>query len=283
MKLHINGTDLFFDVYGSALKIAPASVHHKPTLIVLHGGHGFVDHTMYVEFWSQFAEYAQVIFLDQRGCGRSQGSAPETWNLYQWAEDLHAFCQVLNIEKPILAGVSMGGHVLCDYVRHHADQMGGLILCNTEAHFDLDDVCEKLAMLGTAEGAAACREFYEQPTLAGLQQYLTLCVPYYAYNAYSPKELARCIPNHEVFLHFCRQEMLQFDYVADLHKIHCPTLMMVGTDSLHVERAAEIMRAEITPQWLDYQLFERAGSPVYKDQPDMAFDVVKNFLKQEFV
>ena len=100
MFIEVNGTKLFFDVYGSALKVEKSNVIEKPTLIVLHGGHGFIDHTLYVEFWSQFSDQAQVVFLDQRGCGRSSPDKEEHWNLKTWAEDLYQFCQKLDIKNP---------------------------------------------------------------------------------------------------------------------------------------------------------------------------------------
>lgn len=63
MFIKINDGNLFFDVYGSKLSLIKDSVEQKPTLIVLHGGHGFADHTLYVEFWSQFQDIMQVIFI----------------------------------------------------------------------------------------------------------------------------------------------------------------------------------------------------------------------------
>ena len=148
MFVTINGCRLFFDVYGSKLAITPNSAQEKPTLLVLHGGPGLVDHTLYVEFWSQFADIAQVVFLDQRGCGRSERSSREKWNLSQWANDIHEFCQQLGIEKPILAGISMGGHVMCEYISRYPEKVGGLIFCNTEAHFIPEDVYHQFAQLG---------------------------------------------------------------------------------------------------------------------------------------
>ena len=65
-KIKINNTHLFFDVYGSHLQILHDSVIEKPTLLVLHGGHGVADQPLYVDFWSRFSDIAQVIFLDQR-------------------------------------------------------------------------------------------------------------------------------------------------------------------------------------------------------------------------
>lgn len=80
-KIKINDTHLFFNIYGSQLNIGASDVKEKQTLLVLHGGHGFADHTLYVEFWSQFADSIQVIFLDQRGCGRSDVCDSSEWNL----------------------------------------------------------------------------------------------------------------------------------------------------------------------------------------------------------
>ena len=121
MFITINGCKLFFDVYGSKLDIQATSIKEKLTLLILHGGHGMIDHTLYVEFWSQFSDIAQVIFLDQRGCGRSDLRTPNEWNLQYWANDLYEFCQTLGIEKPILAGVSMGGHVMCEYLSRYSN------------------------------------------------------------------------------------------------------------------------------------------------------------------
>jgi proline iminopeptidase len=192
MHININNTQLFFDVYGSKLKITKDSVIEKSSLIVLHGGHGFADHTLYVEFWSQFSNISQVIFIDQRGCGRSASSSPAEWNLRQWADDLHQFCSALNIEKPIIAGVSMGGHVMCELVSQHSDLPGGLIFCNTEARFSLDMICEKLKILGGIQPANACHEFYTNPNKSTFEEYVKYCIPYYAKNAYSKTELDRC-------------------------------------------------------------------------------------------
>src|SRR3990167_6770811 len=97
-KIKIGNTKLFFDVYGSKLKVRDTDVIEKQTLILLHGGHGFADHTLYVEFWSQFADIAQVIFLDQRGCGRSDKRNQDEWNLQQWGKDVHDFCLQLGIK-----------------------------------------------------------------------------------------------------------------------------------------------------------------------------------------
>jgi proline iminopeptidase len=279
MKIKVNGTELFFDVYGSQLNILPNKVIQKPTLIVLHGGHGFADHTLYVEFWSRFADRAQVIFLDQRGCGRSDPASAESWDLDHWADDLHAFCQALAIEKPIIAGVSMGGHVMCAYADKYPQAPGGLIFCNTEATFDLDQVTQILKDRGADDAAQACDTFYTNPTLENMQQYTQLCIPHYAHNHYSKEELSRCIKHPDVFIHFCQNEMLQFNFLHAMEKIQCPTLLMIGADSpFHFPQAAQDMAASIKANLVTMALIEKAGAAVYKDQPEESYQIVGTFL-----
>jgi len=280
MRLSVNNVKLFFDVYGSKLDIKLDKVNEKPTLIVLHGGHGFADHTLYVEFWSQFSDVAQVIFLDQRGCGRSDVSEPSKWNLQQWADDLHKFCITLNISKPIIAGVSIGGHVMCEYLKKHYDYPGGLIFCHTEAKFSLDKVCAKLQDLGGNEPAKAFRDFYINPSEETFATYAKLCIPLYGKKAYTPQELNRCIKHPEVFFHFCQKEALNFNYLSVVHKIQCPTLMLVGSDSLHLVEAANEMAEKIDPKYVTMEIFENTGAPVYKDEPDKSYQIVKKFLNK---
>jgi hypothetical protein len=43
------------------------------------------------------ADAAQVIYLDQRGSGRSDHGDPRTWTWQRWAEDVAGFCRALEI------------------------------------------------------------------------------------------------------------------------------------------------------------------------------------------
>jgi len=281
MFITINNCRLFFDVYGSKLKITPTTVIEKPTMIVLHGGHGMVDHTLYVEFWSQFSDLVQVIFLDQRGCGRSDHRNTSEWNLQYWAEDVYQFCQALGIQKPILAGVSMGGHVMCEYVAHYAENLGGLIFCNTEARFLLDDICEKMTALGGTEVGEITRQQFTNPTPESAKAYQEKCIKYYAKNAYSLTELKRCKQNIEVLSYYYQHHIQNFDYTNNLKNIICPTLLMIGEESpFHPPIRAEEMAAQISPELVTMHLFKDAGAAVYKDSPEEAKQVVQNFISK---
>jgi proline iminopeptidase len=79
------------------------------------------------------ADVAQVIFLDHRGNGRSEDGPRENWNLAQWGDDVHAFCDVLGIVSPIVLGTSFGGMVALAYATRHPEHPSKLVLISTEA------------------------------------------------------------------------------------------------------------------------------------------------------
>jgi alpha-beta hydrolase superfamily lysophospholipase len=99
MFVEVNGARLYFDVEGAGLAPDGPRMMAKPTLILLHGRPGF-DHTSYKPAFSTLADIVHIIYVDQRGHGRSTGGDPKTWNLAQWGDDAKAFCDVLGIEKP---------------------------------------------------------------------------------------------------------------------------------------------------------------------------------------
>jgi pimeloyl-ACP methyl ester carboxylesterase len=280
-KININGAKLFFDVYGSELDVGEKQVKNKPTLLVLHGGNGMVDHTLYVDFWSRFSDIAQVIFLDQRGCGRSDLRDSSEWNLAQWGRDVVDFCDALSIEKPIVAGVSMGGHVMCEYVKHYPNHAGGLIFCNTEAKFNVDDVSDAFARLGGVEIGDLARKNFTDSTPDIAEKFKEQCVPYYAKNAYTSIEVARCMQHMQVFEHYCKNEMKSFNYLDDVGKIKVPTLFMVGELSPgHPPKSAKTMAEKLAPQLVNYHEFKGAGAPVYNDSLEESEKVVIMFFQK---
>src|SRR5262245_25359470 len=71
VRIAIGDTHLFFDVEGPKLVPAGSWMVERPTLLLLHPGPGF-DHTVYkLRAGEVLGNFAQVVYLDQRGHGRS--------------------------------------------------------------------------------------------------------------------------------------------------------------------------------------------------------------------
>lgn len=168
---------------------------------------------------------------------------------------------------------------MCEYVSRYPSHPGGLIFCNTEARFVLDEVCEALEKCGGKEVAEAARQQFLNPTPDNLLEYNKKVMPYYGKKSYSPEEIARCQQHHEVFFHFLKNEVLKFNYLNEMHKINCPTLLMVGEDSpTHLVKRAEEMADRIQEKHVKMVIFKDCGGPVYKDQPEESYKVVRDFL-----
>ena len=104
MFVTVNGVRLFFDVLNPKLELVDGELFEKPVLVCLHGGPGG-DHQSMRPFFDRFASCAQLVYLDQRGGGRSELGERAGWTLDQWGDDVAAFCDALGIDRPIVLGV----------------------------------------------------------------------------------------------------------------------------------------------------------------------------------
>ena len=81
----------------------------------------------------ELAERHRVITFDQRWHGR--GIVSEEFSLHDCADDVAALILELGLERPIIAGYSMGGVIAQRVWRQHPELVGGLVLAATTDHF----------------------------------------------------------------------------------------------------------------------------------------------------
>jgi len=102
-----NGLDIYYEEYG-----------HGEPLILLHGG------TDTSSFWHPhlpyFSPHFRVITPDSRGHGRTVNPASEL-SYHTMADDLAAFIQVLELDKPHIFGYSDGGQIALDFGMRYPD------------------------------------------------------------------------------------------------------------------------------------------------------------------
>jgi proline iminopeptidase len=99
MRVAIGDISLYFDVDGCQLVPDGTAMVERPTIIALHGGPG-ADHSLFKPVFSEAAEFAQVVYLDQRGSGRSDRSSPELWTWERRADDVIDFCDASTSPTP---------------------------------------------------------------------------------------------------------------------------------------------------------------------------------------
>jgi pimeloyl-ACP methyl ester carboxylesterase len=67
-----DGTKIYYNVNNEEKSVDHSSV----ALILLHGGLGLADHTVYVPFWSKLSGIIQVIFIDMRAMEEVMDTIP---------------------------------------------------------------------------------------------------------------------------------------------------------------------------------------------------------------
>jgi pimeloyl-ACP methyl ester carboxylesterase len=90
VRVAVDEVQLYFDVEGCGLVAQGDAMMQRPTLVLLHGGPG-VDHSFFKPEFSAMADAAQVIYLDQRGSGRSHRGDPSSLTWSRWADDVAGF------------------------------------------------------------------------------------------------------------------------------------------------------------------------------------------------
>ncbi|MCA9143150.1 MAG: alpha/beta fold hydrolase [Planctomycetaceae bacterium] len=130
-----------------------------PVLLLVHGFP--LDHSMWQPQLESLSDTYRIIAPDLRGFGAS-GGATETITMEQFADDMAALLDALGINEPItFCGLSMGGYVAWQFWRRHAARLSRLILCDTRAIADSEEVARGRAMMAErvlSEGSSIVAE-----------------------------------------------------------------------------------------------------------------------------
>ena len=162
----------------------------------------------------------------------------------------------------------------------HPDHPAKLILCSTAASSSKKDIQVKVfERLGGAEAGAAARAFLEDPTRDATRDFRRLCGPLYHRNPHDRDIDARTIWNARLMAEFRRGERETMNFLPELHRIKCPTLVMVGEDDpMTPVPCSEEIVAALPPDLVRFERFADAGHGIVTDQPEQFFEVIRAFI-----
>jgi pimeloyl-ACP methyl ester carboxylesterase len=104
-----------------------------PTIIFLHGFP--FNKSMWDTQIETFKDQFRVIAYDIRGHGDSEAGT-ENFSIEKFTDDLLALMHALEIEKPILCGLSMGGYIVLNAVVRYPKLFSAIVLCDTQCMAD---------------------------------------------------------------------------------------------------------------------------------------------------
>lgn len=261
-RFQIGGVDLAVDIQGRG----------RPVIFV----HGFpLDHTMWEAQVAEFSQEFQVLAPDLRGFGAS-GATPGVVTMERFADDLAELSHSLGLtaQGVVLCGLSMGGYIAFQFLRKYAGLLQGLVLCNTRATADTDEVRENRYRL-----ANAVRQ--EGPE-AVIRQMLPKLV-----SEQTRRECPDCVVRLENMMRRASPEGIAAaalgmaerpDSSALLSAVPCPTLVIAGEfDMLSPASEMQAMAKNI-PRGR-FEVIADAGHMTPMEKPQEFNMILRDFLK----
>lgn len=114
-----DGLKVYYDISGRG-----------ESCIFLHGGPGYWSKSFQVYAHDLLEQDLQMVYLDQRGCGRSEHSMTQDYSLDRLIMDMEELRISLGIDEWYVMGHSFGGILAVNYAAQFPEQTKGVILAN---------------------------------------------------------------------------------------------------------------------------------------------------------
>lgn len=125
-------TAQFMEINGCRLKVVDVGPKDAPiTVLTHHGAPGLGSHHEPLKTFTPLTDKYRVVAYDARGSGESADVPPYTHE--QWAADMEAVRQTLDLGQVIVAGGSYGGYMSIEYTLRYPENVRGLVLRATGA------------------------------------------------------------------------------------------------------------------------------------------------------
>ncbi len=283
MKATLRGTEIYYDIAGMQLVPTGKTIVERPVIFLLHGGPGG-DHFRYKKHSLEFQEVAQLVFIDNRGCGRSKKTKKTDYTLENNIEDIEALRQHLGLNKICVLGTSYGGMVAQGYAIRYSRYIDKLILVATAASYRfIDEAKEYLQQHGTPQQIAVAEHLWKGnfKNSKEVAQYFRIMDPLYSMQARQQKKGVYAKPitafSTEALNQGFRECLREFDYIPHLKKIRCPTLVLAGEhDWICQPSQSKIIAANIPNARL--KIFKKSSHGIAVDVHQQYIKIIKEFL-----
>ncbi|MDQ3777400.1 MAG: alpha/beta fold hydrolase [Actinomycetota bacterium] len=249
-------------------------------VVLLHGGPG-LDHTHLRPWLDPLADEFRLLYVDERGQGRSERVDPSTLSLEVFARDVDLLAEALELDRFALLGHSFGAIV----TTWHAVNVGTADAYVISGGGDssaalMADVEASLEALGTA-GQPIAESWEWEKTVATpdeCAELMRIQTPFHFAGDPPPNFAAETVYVPEVLRHFANVGYGDFDYTGELGRVSRPTLVVVGAeDRTTTPRAARVLHEGIPGS--RYVELERAGHMSMCEAQDAYLDAIRTFLR----
>lgn len=216
----------------------------------------------------------RLIVPDLKGAGESEGpDDPSAYTMDSYADELAGLLDELEIDKVVLAGLSMGGYIAFAFLRKYRERVAALVLADTRAEADPPEGIEKRTKQ---------QEQVRAEGIAGLAETLTGALPSDATKEKRPDviQTLREVMDNPPRTYLGQLEAMKGrpDSTGDLASISVPTLIIVGeNDGVTPPEASRKMHEQIGGSRL--VVVPEAGHVSNLEAPDAFNGALAEFLQ----
>lgn len=260
--VRVDGVATFLQHVGpTTLPERPPLLSRGEAVVCLHGAGG--NSAVFADLLARLEPAHSPLAFDRPGHARSGGldSLPSVARMSEFAR---AFCAAIGVDRCVLLGSSLGGCVALETALEAPALAKALVLIGAGARCDVSAAqLEKLRLV--TEGKAR-REFNRA-------EYSPHASPDVMRRGFMEdlKTDPRVVYGNALALR-------DWNRVADLVRVTCPTLVVVGEDDAEMRAESDRLAAEIPAA--KQVVVEKCGHGVAREQPEALAEAVLAFLSE---
>ncbi len=274
-NINVGNAQLYVETEGEGIPI-----------VLLHGGPGGTHHYFHPHF-SRAAEFARVIYYDQRGCGLSDYEPGKGYTIQQAVNDLENLRIALGLDKWVVLGHSYGGLLAQEYAITYPENLAGLVLVGTATSLNIELEPSRQYDFISEEEIARLQEINRMSDLS-MEQLL--------YNRFLNGDWKRQSyyrPSEERITEFARYEWVHdpdfrsqlcrsipdLDLEGAFQDFQIPTLIIEGKWDLtwNTDKPEVIQTQHPNAEMI---ILEHSGHNTFEDDPETFFSELERFISR---
>lgn len=282
--------EMFIDSQGARLFCRV--IGEGDPIIVVHGGPGLSQDYLQPQM-TRLAENHQVIFYDQRGCGRSTGElTSDSINIKNFIEDIEAVRKSFGLNKITLIGHSWGGLLSAHYAAKYPDNLHKLVFLNsvplTSDEFSLftgEWIKRMSPHFAQIDSIKRSSKFIDRDPET-IKAYYHMIFSQYCFDPEKSKLLQikmnrRAFDQGERVYEIFRDTLLSgsFNFQDPLRNLAIPTLILHGDSDIVPPRSIQPLQATCRNSF--FVVLKECGHFPYIEAPERFFPALEAFLQEE--
>lgn len=255
-KININGINISVKQAGTG-----------PDMILIHGI--FATKEIMNPLFDYYKNDYHVISYDVRGHGESD--KPEKFDLEDYAKDLAAIIEYLNLDKPVVIGLSMGSYITLRTAELYPELLSKIVLIGVRGKGEIS-LMEKAV---EENDGNADIDLKEMGRLISNRVYPPNTTPEQIQEYYRGNRGKVELTNEERKNIYA--SLAHYDMMSDIDNVEIPALLLVGQyDGLNPPSESQIVHDALSDSRLE--IIEGAGHIIFFEKKNEVISLIDDFI-----